>query len=105
MKSTFTQALKLVFFITIPAAVGLIVLREPIVALLFQRGAFDTAATQLTVQAVLYYSCGLWAFSGVKILAATFFSLRDVRTPVIAAMVSIIANIILGLMLMKPGRF
>jgi putative peptidoglycan lipid II flippase len=82
--------------------VGLIVLREPIVTLLFQRGEFDAAATQLTIQAVLYYSLGLWAFSGVKIVAATFFALQDVRTPMFMAFISIIANIILGVILMKP---
>jgi putative peptidoglycan lipid II flippase len=72
------------------------------VTLLFQRGEFDAAATQLTVQAVLYYSLGLWAFSGVKIIAATFFALQDVRTPVRMAIISIIANIVLGIILMKP---
>jgi len=82
--------------------VGLIVLREPIVTLLFQRGEFDAAATQLTIQAVLYYSLGLWAFSGVKIVAATFFALQDVRTPMFMAFISIIANVILGVILMKP---
>ena len=102
LKQTFAHALKLVFFISIPAMVGLIVLREPIVALLFQRGAFDAAATQLTSQAVLYYSLGLWAFSAVRIVAATFFALQDARTPVRIAIISIFANILLGVILMKP---
>lgn len=102
LKTTFAQALKLVFFISIPAMVGLIVLREPIVALLFQRGEFDAAATRLTSPAVLYYSLGLWAFSAVRIVAATFFALQDARTPVRIAIISIIANIFLGVMLMKP---
>jgi len=102
LKHTFAHALKLVFFISIPAMTGLIVLREPIVALLFQRGEFDAAATQLTSQAVLYYAIGLWAFSAVRIVAATFFALQDARTPVRIAIVSIIANIFLGLILMKP---
>ena len=102
VRKTFAHALKLVFFISIPATVGLIVLKEPIVALLFQRGEFDAAATRLTVQAVLYYSLGLWAFSAVRIVAATFFALQDVRTPVFIAIISIIANIILGVLLMKP---
>lgn len=102
LKNTFAQSLKLVFFITVPAMVGLIVLREPIVALLFQRGEFDAAATQLTIQAVLYYSLGLWAFSAVRIIAATFFALQDARTPVRVAIISIIANILLGVILMKP---
>ncbi len=102
LKGTFAQALKLVFFITIPASVGLIILREPIVALLFQRGEFDAQATRLTAQALLYYSMGLWAFSAVRIVAATFFALQDTRTPVKMAGISIFANIILGIVLMKP---
>ena len=102
LKDTFDQTLRLVIFITIPAAVGLIVLREPIVALLFQRGEFDARATRLTAEALLYYSMGLWAFSAVRIVAATFFALQDTRTPVKMAGISIFANVILGVVLMKP---
>jgi putative peptidoglycan lipid II flippase len=102
LKDTFDQTLKLVFFIMIPASVGLIVLREPIVALLFKRGEFDVRATLLTAQALLYYSMGLWAFSAVRIVAAVFFALQDTRTPAIMAGISIVANIILGVVLMKP---
>jgi putative peptidoglycan lipid II flippase len=102
LKNIFGHALKLVFFITIPAMVGLIVLREPIVVLLFQRGEFDATAAQLTTQAVLYYSLGLWAFSAVRIVVAIFFALQDVRTPVRIAIISIFANIFLGVILMKP---
>jgi putative peptidoglycan lipid II flippase len=102
LRNTFALALRLVFFISIPAMVGLIVLREPIVALLFKRGEFDAAATQLTAQALLYYGLGLWAFSAVKIVTATFFALQDTRTPVIIAVISIAANIVLGVVLMKP---
>ena len=61
--------------------VGLIVLREPIVALLFKRGEFDVRATQLTAQALLYYSLGLWAFSAVRIVAATFFAIPGYPNP------------------------
>jgi len=102
LKNTLVHALKLVLFISIPAMVGLIVLRGPIVALLFQRGEFDAAATRLTIQAVLYYSLGLWAFSAVRIVAAAFFALQDARTPVRIAIISIAANIFLGIILMKP---
>lgn len=102
LQQTFAFALRLVFFISIPAMVGLIVLREPIVALLFQRGEFDAAATQLTALPLLYYSLGLWAFSAVKIVTATFFALQDTRTPVSMAAISIAANIILGIALMGP---
>jgi len=102
LKDTFGQALRLIFFITIPATIGLIILREPIVALLFQRGEFDAQATRLTAQALLYYSVGLWAFSAVRIVTATFFALQDTKTPVRMACISIFANIVLGVVLMKP---
>jgi putative peptidoglycan lipid II flippase len=102
LKNTFDHAFKFVFFISIPAMVGLIVLREPIVALLFERGEFDAQATQLTAEALLYYSIGLGAFSAVRIVAAAFFAMQDTRTPVKLAGLSILANVILGVALMKP---
>jgi putative peptidoglycan lipid II flippase len=102
LKNTFGYALRLIIFLTIPSMVGLIVLREPIVALLFQRGEFSSLATQLTAQALLYYAMGLGAFSAVKIVAATFFALKDTRTPMVMALVSIGVNIVLGIILMRP---
>jgi putative peptidoglycan lipid II flippase len=102
LKDTFGYAVRLIIFLTIPSMVGLIILREPIVALLFQRGEFSSLATQLTAQALLYYAMGLGAFSAVKIVAATFFALKDTRTPVVMALVSIVANIVLGVILMRP---
>jgi putative peptidoglycan lipid II flippase len=101
VNNTFTHALNLVFFITIPAMVGLIVLREPIVALLFKRGAFDAEASRLTAYALLYYALGLWAFSAVRIVVSTFYALQDTKTPVKMAVISILANIILSIILMR----
>jgi len=102
VRDTFSYAMRLVFFITIPSMVGLIVLREPIVALLFKRGAFDAETTRLTAYALLYYAVGLWAFSAVRIVVSTFYSLQDTRTPVRAAIISVGVNILLGIILMGP---
>jgi putative peptidoglycan lipid II flippase len=102
LADTFGHAMSLVLFITIPAMVGLIVLREPIVALLFQRGAFDEQATRLTSMALLYYVLGLWAFSAVRIVVSVFYALKDTRTPVITATISIATNLALGMVLMGP---
>lgn len=102
VRDTFTYAMKLVFFITVPSMVGLIVLREPIVALLFKRGAFDSQTTHLTAYALLYYSVGLWAFSAVRIVVSTFYALQDTKTPVRTAVISVCANIALGILLMGP---
>jgi len=102
VRETFEYAMKLVFFITIPSMVGLIVLRDPIVALLFKRGAFDAKTTHLTAYALLYYSVGLWAFSAVRIVVSTFYALQDTKTPVRIAVISVCANILLGIVLMGP---
>ena len=99
---TFAHAMKLVLFITIPSMVGLIVLREPIVALLFKRGAFDTQTTHLTAVALLYYGIGLWAFAAVRVVVSTFYALQDTKTPVRMAIISICANVVLSLLLMGP---
>jgi putative peptidoglycan lipid II flippase len=101
-KHTFTYSLSMVFFISIPAMVGLIVLREPIVALLFQRGAFSAQAVRMTADALLYYAIGLWAFAAVRIVAAAFYAMQDTKTPVRIAVVSIAVNLLLGIVLMGP---
>lgn len=101
-KKTFTFAMQLVLFITVPAMTGLIVLREPIVALLFKRGAFSPEAVRLTAFALLCYSIGLWAFASVRIAVSTFYALQDTKTPVKIAVYSIIVNIVAGIILMGP---
>ena len=102
VRDTFSYAMRMIFFITIPSMVGLIVLREPIVALLFKRGAFDAETTRLTAYALLYYSVGLWAFSAVRIVVSTFYALQDTKTPVRMAVISVGANIMFGIILMGP---
>ena len=101
LKDTFSHAVQFILFMTLPSMVGLIVLREPIVAILFQRGAFDEQTTRLTASALLYYGIGLWAFSAVRILIYTFYALKDTRTPVKVAAVAIAANIVFGAVLMR----
>ena len=102
LKDALSFALRLVFFVTIPAMVGLIALRVPIVSILFMRGEFDYQTTLLTAEALLYYSVGLWAIAGVRIIVPTFYSLQDTRTPVKIAIVTLFANIILSIVLAFP---
>jgi len=98
----FSFALRLLFFITIPAMAGLIVLREPLVNILFQRGKFDYTATVGTAQALLFYSTGIWAVVGVRVVTVGFYSLQDTRTPVKIAVVAMLTNIVFSIILMKP---
>lgn len=102
LRSDFSFALRMLFFLTIPAMAGLIALRQPIVNILFQRGKFEYAATVGTAEALLFYSLGIWAIVGVRIVTASFYSMQDTKTPVKVAIVALITNIILSLVLMKP---
>lgn len=97
MKKTFLFSLRIVSFITVPAAVGLVILREPIVQVLFQHGNFVAESTRLTARALLYYSMGLPAFAAVKLIVPAFYSTQDTRTPVRVALATLVANIALNL--------
>jgi putative peptidoglycan lipid II flippase len=96
MKKTFLFSLRIVSFITIPATVGLVILREPIVQVLFQHGLFVAESTRLTARALLYYSLGLPAFAAVKLIVPAFYSTQDTRTPVRVAVLALLANILLN---------
>lgn len=101
MKRTFAFSLRIVSFITIPAMIGLIVLREPIISVLFQHGEFSSTSTTLTARALLYYAIGLPAFAGVKLIVPAFYSSQDTRTPVRVAIYALALNIALNLVFLK----
>jgi putative peptidoglycan lipid II flippase len=102
MKTTLHFSFRTVSFITFPALVGLVVLNQPIIQVLYQRGQFDAASTVMTSNCLLYFALGLPFISGVKILAPAFYSLKDTRTPVIVASVVMVLYILLALVLMGP---
>ncbi len=102
LRETFSFSLKLVFFMSIPAMAGLIALSGPIINILFQRGEFTYEATAGTVTALLYYSCGLWAFVGLKVVRTPFYSMQDTKTPLKVAVISVIVNIIFSFILIGP---
>ena len=99
---TLNFSIRLILFITIPATIGLIILSEPIVNTLWQRGEFLYTSTQGTAVALVFYSIGLCAYSGIKIIAPAFYSLQDTKTPAKIGIYSMVLNIILNLILMGP---
>lgn len=101
-RETLSLGLRLVFFIMFPAMAGLITLRIPIVNLLLEHGQFDRLSTAGVAAALLYYSLGLWAFAGVRIVAQAFYSLQDTKTPVKVAIAALTMNILLSMALMGP---
>jgi putative peptidoglycan lipid II flippase len=80
-RDTLADALKLVFLMTIPAACGLIVLGEPIVALIYEGGRFTELDTNMTAWALSAYSIGLAGYAAIKVLSPSFYALDDARTP------------------------
>lgn len=104
LRGSFSFGLRLVFFIMFPAMLGLILFRVPIVHLLFEHGKFDHLATLGTADAVLFYSLGLWAFAGVRIIVPVFYSLQDTKTPVKIGIVAVLINLLLNLVLILPMK-
>jgi putative peptidoglycan lipid II flippase len=102
LRQSLSFGLRLIFFIMAPAMAGLILLKVPIVHLLFEHGAFDHLATEETAQAILYYAIGLWAFAGVRVVVPVFYSLQDTKTPVRVAVIAMILNAILSFTLAIP---
>lgn len=101
LRATLGFGLRMILFIIFPAMIGLILLRHPIVHLFFQHGTFVAADTAATAMAVLCYAVGLWAFGGVRIIVAAFYSLQDTATPAWSAAGAVLANIVLSLILMN----
>ena len=102
MKETLNFATRLILFITVPAAVGLVVLREPIIDVLFRHGDFTAASTSLTAWPLLFFALGLPVFSMVKIIVPVFYALHDTGTPVKVAFISLLVNIVLNAALIGP---
>ncbi len=94
LKNTFVSAQTMVFCLTIPAAVGLFVLAEPIIRLIFERGAFSSADTMATAQALALYSIGLFAYSSNKVLVPVFYAIEKPHYPVIASFLAICTNLL-----------
>jgi len=97
MKHTFGFSVRIVSFIAIPAAVGLILLRQPIVQVLFQHGAFVAESTALTARALFYYSLGLPAFAVIKLITPMYYSTHDTMTPARIGAWSLALNLALNL--------
>jgi putative peptidoglycan lipid II flippase len=102
LASTLAFSLRLSAFIAVPAAVGLVVLGEPIVRLLLQRGEFGAVEAGFTARALAAYAAGLPAFSATRIAAQTFYALGDTRTPVLVGFGAVAANTAFAVVLMWP---
>lgn len=101
MAAALQRAVKVVLLFGIPGVVGLIILREPIVTLLFERGAFDARATEMTASALLFYAVGLAGLCLNLPLTRGFFAMKDTRTPLFISAVTVGVKLFFSLILVR----
>jgi putative peptidoglycan lipid II flippase len=101
MRATISSGLRLMLMLNVPATIGLMALAQPIVAVIFERGAFTPSDTAATAAALMFYAPGLVGYSAVKLASPTFYALRDSRTPVAVSVISVAVNVALNLVLVR----
>jgi len=94
-RSTLDRALRPLLFLSIPASVGLFLLREPIVEFIYQSGSFDSQSTDLVAPPLAWFALGLVGYALTEVLTRVFYATRDTRTPVVTGVLTVIANLLL----------
>jgi putative peptidoglycan lipid II flippase len=97
LRTTLNATLRAVLYLSVPAAVGLVVLSVPLVQLIFERGAFTTMSTHMVAWALALFALGLPAHSVVEIVVRAFYALHDTRTPVAVGVAAMGLNVVLSL--------
>lgn len=102
LADTVSRALRFILYLALPATAGLMLLAAPFTAFLLRSGAFGASSTDLVVAALVFYSLGLFAHSGIEILSRGFYAMADTRTPVAFAVLSMLVNLVLSAALVWP---
>ena len=91
-RGAIAHSLRLVMLLTIPSAIGLIILAEPIISLIYQHGRFTAESMRQTAAALQFYAIGLAAYAGVKVLAPAFYAVGKKQLPMLVSLLSIAVN-------------
>jgi putative peptidoglycan lipid II flippase len=91
-RGALAHAMRLVMLLTIPSAIGLVILAEPIIRLIYQHGRFTAASTTQTAAALRFYALGLAGYAGVKVLAPAFYAINKRNLPMVVSLLSIAVN-------------
>lgn len=102
LRQTISSSVRMVIFITVPISIGMIVLRYPLIRVLFQHGHYAAKDTLIMAIPLLYYAVGISSQSVIQILPRAFYALQDTWTPVILGIISMAINIIAMLLLIRP---
>jgi len=103
-RSTLSRSLGMVFLLTIPSSVGLILLGEPMIGAIYQHGKFHAYDTTQTARALACYAIGLAGYSALKVLTPAFYALGDARTPMIISLASIAINYVTALTMVEYAQ-
>jgi len=101
LRSSLASSLRGIILLALPASVGLILLREPIISLLYQRGEFDSNSVQLVSWALLWYAAGLVGHSIMEVLTRAFYAQQDTKTPVIIGVIAMGLNVLFSILFSK----
>jgi putative peptidoglycan lipid II flippase len=101
MRSSLAASLRGVILLALPASIGLILLREPLISLLYQRGEFDATDVQIVSWALLWYAAGIVGHSIMEILTRAFYAQHDTKTPVIIGTIAMGLNVVFSIMFSK----
>jgi putative peptidoglycan lipid II flippase len=99
LQATVSRALRVIMFLTIPSAIGLALLAEPVTRVLLERGEFTATDTVITASALVFYCAGIVPQAGIEIHSRGFYAMGDTRTPVVFAVVAVAANLLLSTLL------
>ena len=100
-RSPLSRSLGLVFLLTVPSSVGLVVLGRSIIAAIYQGGRFEVYDTEQTALALTYYAVGLVGYAAFKVLAPAFYALNDSRTPMVVSLTTIAINLVAVILLLR----
>ena len=104
-RKTFSKSLGMVFLLTLPSSVGLVVLGRSIIGSIYQGGKFVDYDTQQTATALSCYAIGLVGYAALKVLNPAFYALNDARTPMIVSILSILINYATAVTLIRVAGF
>ncbi len=98
MRASLSASLRGIILIAMPASLGLILLREPLIAFLYQRGNFNSHDVQMTAWALLWYAAGMLGHSIMEVLTRAFYAQHDTKTPVLIGTVAMLLNVVFSLL-------
>lgn len=101
LKKSISEAINSISLLVIPSTIGTMIFADPVVRLLFGRGAFDLQGISMTSNALFYYSIGMVGYGLREVLSRAFYSLQDIKTPMINATIAMIINAILNIIFSK----